>query len=110
MADLYNGFIYSELGIKLRVAKTHAASSALGSGATNIANNHSVWVGFIDAAQAIAQYQILANVTPSTTKKTQSQSSTSQHAAMWTLLRRQMFSHVHVTRMYDRRLTLSELA
>jgi len=27
MADLFNGFIYAELNIKLRVAKAHAASS-----------------------------------------------------------------------------------
>jgi len=63
MADLYNGFIYAELKVKLRVSKVHAASSALGSGATNITNYPSVWVGFKDAAQAIAQYQILANGT-----------------------------------------------
>ena len=61
MADLYNGFIYARLGIKLKITKAHAASSALGDGATNIANYPSVWVGFKDASQAIAQYQIQAN-------------------------------------------------
>jgi len=61
MADLFNGFIYAELNIKLRVEKAHAASIAIGFGATNVANYPSVWVGFKDADQAIAQYQILAN-------------------------------------------------
>jgi len=61
MADLYNGFIYAKLGIKLKVTKAHAASGAIGTGATNVAHYPSIWVGFKDAAQAIAQYQVLAN-------------------------------------------------
>ena len=61
MADLYNGFIYAKIGLKFKVAKAHAASSAVGTGATNIVNSPSVWVGFKDSAQSIGQYQILAN-------------------------------------------------
>jgi len=61
MADLYNGFIYAKLKLKFKVTKAHAASSAVGTGANNIVNSPSVWVGFKDAAQSIGQYQILAN-------------------------------------------------
>jgi len=58
MADLYNGFIYAKLKLKLKVEKAHGATANIDGG-----NPPSVWVGFKDAAQAIAQYQILANGT-----------------------------------------------
>jgi len=61
-ADLYNSFIYAKLSFKVKNAVAHDATTVTAGGsATSCANYPAVWVGYKDAAQAIAQYQILAN-------------------------------------------------
>jgi len=61
-ADLYNSFIYAKIEFDVKNAVAHDATTVTAGGsATSCANYPSVWVGYKDAAQAIGQYQILAN-------------------------------------------------